>query len=137
MTGRLNGITVGLLLILGSGCSHAPPRAADPVVAEANRPVQVHVSNNHGYPVEIFALASQTSYKMGNVLPGQVGKFTLRPGMVGHGPVEIVARGGRGEQPARSGTWMLNPGDTLDFDISNHMLNSMATIRMPGRSRAG
>ena len=136
MTGRLHGVTAGLLLLAAS-CSQAGPGEADPVVAEANRPVRVHVSNNHGYPVEIFALASGTSYKMGNVLPGQVGKFTLRPGMVGHGPVEFVARGGRGEQPARSGTLMLSPGDTVDFDISTHMLNSMATIRMPGRSRAG
>jgi len=132
MTGRLHGVTAGLLL-LAAGCGHAAPGEADPVAAEANRPVQVHVSNNHGYPVEVFALYSQASYKMGNVLPGQVGRFTLRPGIVGHGPVEIVARGGRGEQPARSGTWMLSPGDTLDFDISTHMLNSMATIRMPGR----
>ena len=107
------------------------------VAAEADRPVQLYVSNNHGFPVEIFALSSQMSYKMGNVLPGQVGRFTLRSGMVGYGPVEFVARGGRGEQPARSGTLMLRPGDKVDFDISTHMLNSMATIRLPGRSRGG
>lgn len=134
MAGRFHGVTAGLL-ILAAGCSHAVPEGADPVAAESTRPVQVYVTNNHGYPIEVFALSAQTSYKMGNVLPGQVGRFTLRRGMVGYGPVEFVARGGRGEQPARSGTLMLSPGDRVDFDIATQMLNSMATIRLPGRSR--
>jgi len=111
MTGGLRGATAGFL-ILTAGCSPSPSTGVDPVIEEANRPVVVNITNNHGFPLEIFALSSQTTYKIGNVLPGQAGRFTLRAGMIGHGPVEFVARGGRGEQPARSGTMMLSPGDT-------------------------
>jgi hypothetical protein len=82
-----------------------------------------------GTPVEIYAAGQGTSYRIGTVLPVQAGKFNLRPGMIGHGPIELIARGSPRAQPARSGGMMLNPGDIIDFDVSPQMLNSMANIR--------
>jgi hypothetical protein len=121
-------VIAGLLLLV-AGCNTGRTAGVDPVADDPHAPVQIHVTNNHGYPVEIYAAGQGTSYRIGTVLPGQAGKFNLRPGMIGHGPIELIARGSPGAQPARSGGMMLNPGDIIDFDVSPQMLNSMANIR--------
>ena len=119
----------GVFMLLVSACSTGRSGGVDPMAEDPNAPVRIYVTNNHGYPVEIYAAGQGTSYRVGTVLPGQAEKFSLRPGMIGHGPVELIARGSPGAQPARSRGMMLNPGDIVDFDIATHMLNSMATIR--------
>jgi len=119
----------GLFLLLVSACSTGTAGRVDPVAEGPESPVRVLVTNNHGYPVEIYAAGQGTNYRMGTVLPGQATKFSLRPGMIGHGPIELIARGAPGSRPAKSGGMMLSPGDQVDFDIAAQMLNSIATIR--------
>ena len=122
--------TIAGLVLLVASCSSGRTAGVNPVM-DSNGPVRINVTNNHGYPVEIYAAGQGTSYRIGTVLPGQSAKFRLRPGLIGHGPVELIARGAPGARPARSGGLMLSAGDVIDFDIATHMLNSMATIKPP------
>jgi hypothetical protein len=118
------------LVLLTLGCANKQTGAVDPDADSASTaPVTIHVTNNHGYPVEISVAGQGISYRLGTVLPGGNSKFELRAGTVGHGPIDLIARGRPGEQPYRAGGLMLNPGDIVDFDIATHMLNSMATVR--------
>jgi len=124
----MNKVIAGLLFLV-AGCNAGRTSGVDPVADDSRAAVRINVSNNHGYPVEVYAAGQGTSYRLGTVLPGQAARFTLRPGMIGHGPVELIAQGAPGSRPARSGGLMLSAGDVIDFDVAAQMLNSMATIR--------
>ena len=118
------------LLLIAIACSGNKASGVDPQTdSSSTAPVTIQVTNNHGYPVEISVAGQGISYRLGTVLPGGNSKFELRAGTVGHGPIDLIARGRPGEQPYRAGGLMLNPGDIVDFDIATHMLNSMATVR--------
>lgn len=98
------------------------------IVRPSGTTIQVHVTNHHSSAVEVYAVASGTSYQMGTVLPGLEGFFTLRQAMVDAGPVEFVAQP-YGGTAARSGRLLLVPGDIVDFEVAEHLLNSSATVR--------
>jgi hypothetical protein len=82
--GRMRRLS-GVFMLLVSACSTGRSGGVDPMAEDPNAPVRIYVTNNHGYPVEIYAAGQGTSYRVGTVLPGQATKFRLRPGMIGHG----------------------------------------------------
>jgi hypothetical protein len=79
--------------------------------------------------MEVYAAGSGTSYRMGTVYPGLASRFVVRPGMITNGPVEFLARSGNGGPLFRSGRLLLTPGAIVDFELANHPLNSIATVR--------
>lgn len=89
----------------------------------------VEVINHHNGPVEIHAVGSGMSYRVGTVLPGLSSRFALRPVMTASGPVELVAAAGHGRPAIRSGRLLLGPGDIVDFRIAGSPLTSGATVR--------
>lgn len=93
---------------------------------EAN-PVRVEVTNNYALPVEIFAVGSGITQRLGTVHPGMNGHFTVPPNMVGNGVVEFQAR--TDAQTYRSGPVMLAPGRIVDLGIGAQLFNSTATLR--------
>jgi hypothetical protein len=90
--------------------------------------VQLHVTNNSGGPVEVYASGSGTLYRIGTVHPGLSGRFVVRPTMIVNGPVEFVARATNGPF-LRSGRILLQPGDVVDFDLTPSPVTSTATVR--------
>jgi hypothetical protein len=119
----------GLLLMLsacarggggGDGGDEPEPAAA---------PVRVEVFNNYALPVEVFALGSGTSHRLGTVHPGMAGHFVVPPTLLGGGGVELEARPGRNEQPFSSDPLLLAPGTVVDFTITPQLFNSTVTLR--------
>jgi hypothetical protein len=108
---------------LGRGTADDFRRPQDPGGA-----VQLHVTNNSGGPMEVYAAGSGTLYRIGTVHPGLPERFMVRPTMIVNGPVEFVARSGN--RPfLRSGRILLEPGDVVDFDLTPSPVTSTATVR--------
>lgn len=123
-------VILGSLLLAGSACRHGLGSAAEAGTAEVGRsPVQLNVVNRFNGPIEVHALGSGTTYRMGTVLPGQTSRFLLRPIMIASGPVEFVVYTGNGRPPVRSDRLLLGPGQIVDFDVASSLMNSSATIR--------
>lgn len=113
------------LLLAGVSCAHRRPDAdAGPV----DSPVHVNVINHYTLPVDVIAVGAGITYRMGTVHPGIASHFVLRQSMIGNGPVEFVAQPVGTESPVRSGQLLLAPGDVVDFEIAEHLLNSTATV---------
>ena len=118
------------LLVAAASCAHpaGPQRNPAPTPDDA---VVLNVTNNYGFPMELYAVALGTSRRIGTVHPGMSARYALPPGMSGNGMVEFVALAGRGVSPVRSGRLLVSPGSAIDFEIATHLLGSVATVRAP------
>jgi len=110
------------MLLAGSGCRRQQVRPAG-----ADSPVRIVVTNHYSAPMEVVAVGSNISHRLGIVHPGMVGEFVLPPTMVGGGMVELFA--GEGESRARSGPLLLSPGVVVDFAIRSPLYSSTASVR--------
>jgi hypothetical protein len=116
------------LLVAGTSCAHRRGTASDAGTQSVDNPVHVNVVNHYTLPVDVFAVGGGVTYRMGTVHPGIASTFVLRQSMMGNGPVEFVAQPAGTEPPVHSGQLLLAPGDIVDFEIANHLLNSTATV---------
>ena len=121
---RLCLLTLGLMLLAGSGCSR---RRQQVRAASADSPVRIVVTNLYTAPMEVVAVGSGISHRLGIVHPGMVGDFVLPQAMVGGGTVELFAADGASR--AQSGPLLLSPGVVVDFAIRNPLFNSTASVR--------
>jgi hypothetical protein len=117
------------MLLASAGCGYGFGASAGPgKTLEAERPVQLNVTNHSGGPVEVYATGSGTAYRIGTVHPGLAGRFVVRPGMVVNRTVALVARSASGAV-VRSGPMLLVPGDVVDFELAGNAVTSTATVR--------
>lgn len=116
------------LLLTSMACAHASS-GDEPEPQSNGEPVQVDVRNNYALPVEIYALGSGITQRLGTVHPGMTGHFVLPQGLIGAGGVELQARPGSDEQPFRSDRLLLSPGAIVDFVIAPVLFNSTAALR--------
>jgi hypothetical protein len=91
-------------------------------------PVRVEVTNNHALAVEIYAVGSGITHRLGTVDPGMEAQFVIPQNLIGGG-VELQARPGGGRQPFRSDKLLLAPGTIVEFLIAPQLFNSTATLR--------
>jgi hypothetical protein len=123
-------IVLAGVLLTGPACAHRGGAAEDTSAAPRDdEPVVLNVINRFGIAVDIHAIGSGTSYRMGTVHPGMSARFVLRPSMVGVGPVEFLAQPINNDPPARSGRLLLRRGAIVDFEIATHLHGSTATVR--------
>lgn len=110
----------------------APACGGGRAPAPTGEPVRVDVTNNFALPLEVYAVGSSITHRLGIVHPGMTTRFNLPPSMIGNGSVELQARpSAPGAQQARSGVLLLDPGDIVTFMITPQLFNSTATIRRP------
>ena len=129
LASRGAGILVACLVVTSSACSYGLGAAPDMARAlDREGAVRLHVSNQSGGPMELYADGSGTHYRIGTVQPGLRGEFVVRPGMIVNGAVELVARADNG-MVVRSGPVLLAPGDVVDFALEAHASTSSATVR--------
>lgn len=93
--------------------------------------VIVNVVNNYEIPMDVYAVAGGTNYRMGTVNPGIPSRFVLRQAMLaGNRQIEFVARASGYGPQIRSGPLQLRTGDTVvDFEITTWLAGSRATVR--------
>ena len=116
---------VPALLLAGSACARRGGGGPEP----AESPVRVEVTNNYALAVEIYAVGSGITHRMGTVHPGMAGRFVVPQNLLGAGGVELQARPGASGQPFRSGQLLLAPGTIVDFVITSQLFIRMATLR--------
>jgi hypothetical protein len=117
------------MLLAGSACAHRGGAEGAGESVLDDQPVILHVINHYSIPVDIHAIGSGTSYRMGTVHPGMTAQFVLRPSMVGVGLVEFLAQPTNGDAPARTDRLQLRPGAIVDFELTTHLRGSTAVVR--------
>jgi hypothetical protein len=125
---RRTWILFCFLFAAGSACrrgSDEAPYPSDPILA----PIRIEVVNNHALPVEITITGSGINHRLGTVHPGMTATFTVPPGMVGNGSVELLAQSSASRTPNRTGPILLSPGAIVDYVVAQVLFNSTATIR--------
>jgi hypothetical protein len=91
--------------------------------------VSVEVTNRHALPMEIYAVGSGITHRLGTVHPGLSGRFRLPQNLIGSSSVQFEARPGGVLRPFRSGEILLAPGSVVDFVIGSQIFNSTVTRR--------
>jgi hypothetical protein len=92
-------------------------------------PVRVEARNNYALPIEIIAVASGITRRLGTVNPGLSASFTIPPNLLAGNGVELQARTNPSEPGFTSEELLLAPGTTVDFLISPQLFNSTVTLR--------
>ncbi len=132
---RAAGLVIAGLLLGSSACAYGFGAAEARRAHGPGSAVLLHVTNNSGVPMEVYAAGSGTVYRIGTVHPGLAANFAVRPAMIGNGSVELLARSASGAM-LRSGPMLVAPGDVVDFALERHVATSNATIR-PRLPRTG
>ena len=117
--GRISLPTARDLVLLGQN----PDR-------EDTASVVVFVTNNYEVPMEVYAIAAGTHYRMGTVNPGIVSRFTLRPDLLAtnHQVAFQAHATGYGPQVSTDEIYIVR-GNVVDFVITTWLGGSMATVR--------
>jgi hypothetical protein len=116
------------LVLAALACTHAatPREAATPT--KSGSEVRVEVTNHYSLSAELYAVAAGVKQRLGTVNPGVTRAFLVPPGMLGAGPVSIIAEI-INENPVVSGGLQLVPGDVVEFEIAMHLIASTARVR--------
>ena len=128
MQGRSLSI-IGALMVTIFACTHG--HGADSQNPQTEPlPVGVNVTNNSQSAMEIYAVGSGTSYRIGVVAPGLARRFELRLGMIASGGhVHFLAQASGQGPRVQSEELVLAPGDVVDFEIATNLVGSRATVR--------
>ncbi|MFL5494220.1 MAG: hypothetical protein ACJ8DC_07550 [Gemmatimonadales bacterium] len=122
---RRVGVLASALLLTVSACAHSGGSEVQPT----GTPVSVEVTNQHALPMEVYALGSGITQRLGTVHPGMGSHFVVPQNLIGNGSVRFEARPTGGGQPFRSGDILLAPGSVVDFMIAAQLFNSTVTRR--------
>ena len=80
---RSRWLLIAALIVAGYACAHGRSATAHAAEAQpADSAVVLNVTDFYVLTVEVYAVASGTSYRMGTVSPGIVSHFTLRQSLV-------------------------------------------------------
>lgn len=106
----------------------AADREAEAAELAAIAPVYLTVQNGFALPVEIYAIGSGITQRLGTVHPGMTGRYTLPKNLTVSGPVELVADAGQ-NQRFRSVSQLLPPGAVVTLEVSSQIFNSRLDVR--------
>lgn len=122
-------VAAGLIAAGAAGCAANAASSDRGSVQAAANAVTVSVQNDYMLAMDIYAVTSGHSMRLGSVGPGMHDTLVLDPAFMPNGFVEIVAQPTGGGRVVRSGE--LNPaaGQTIDFLIDTNLVGSRATIR--------
>jgi hypothetical protein len=119
-------VVVPALLLTASACAHSGG-GEEPQPAEGS--VYFEVTNQHALPMEVYAVGSGITHRMGTVHPGMSSQFVVPQNLIGNGSVRFEARPSGGGQPFLSGDLLLAPGAIVEFTIAAQLFNSTVTRR--------
>lgn len=128
---RGSWVLIAGLLLTASSCAQRRGSAAD---AGATQPtegsVRVHVTNHYKLSMEVYALGSGITQRLGLVSPGIDRDFMLPEPLVNSRSVEFLAQPSGTGPTVRTGEIRFEPGDVVDFEIATNLLLSRATVRL-------
>jgi hypothetical protein len=114
------------LLVSVAACSHGP---AGDEPQPIDRPVRVEARNNYALPVDLYAVGSGITHRLGTVNPGLSASFTIPPNLLAGNGVELQARTSPTDPGFSSEELLLAPGTVVDFLIAPQLFSSTVTLR--------
>jgi hypothetical protein len=111
-------------VLAGTACT----KSSGGPVPPATGPAHVEVTNRYALPVEIYAVGSSITQRLGTVNPGFDAHFVI-PAALLSSSVELQARPNTSVAPYRSGPLLLSPGAVVDLVVAAQLFSSTATIR--------
>lgn len=90
--------------------------------------VRLSVKNEFGFPVNVHAIGSGTTWRLGSVMPATVREFSVPNAVTAIGPVEFIVSG-HGSAPVRSGPMLVSSGHVVDFNVTRPLYASTAILR--------
>ena len=113
------------LLLCASACAKGGTEGPNPT----DSPVRVEVTNRHALAVEVYAVGSGISQRLGTVHPGMSAHFALPGNLTTSGSVELEVTPTASNQRFRSGQLLLAPGTIVELRVAPQLFNSTATLR--------
>jgi alpha-amylase len=96
-----------------------------------NDTVVVYVTDNYALPMDIFAVAAGTTFRMGTVNPGIESRFVLRPDLLATDrQVTFIAQATAVGPHFVADPVFVSPGDIIDFTIETNLIGSRAIVRL-------
>jgi hypothetical protein len=92
-------------------------------------PVRVEVTSHHALPVEIYAIGSGITQRLGTVDPGMDAHFVIPANLTKSGSVVLQASPTASSQRFRSGELLLAPGTIVELIVAPQLFSSTATLR--------
>jgi hypothetical protein len=114
-----------VLLLSAAACARGGGDEPHP----SDSPVRVEVTNRHALPVEIYAVGSGISQRLGTVHPGLDAHFVIPANITSSGGVELEASPVASNERFRSGELLLAPGTIVELIVAPQIFNSTATLR--------
>jgi len=121
-----------VLLAAALGCARTTGASQDEwTPAPTAGVVRLVVDNTAGTPVEVYALASGTTWRIGTVFPGLTSRFEVPQALLADGLAEFVAQPADGSPAMYTGRLQLAPGSIVNFSVTHSAALSSATVRHP------
>ncbi len=96
-----------------------------------NDTVVVIVTDNYALPMEIYASAAGTTYRLGLVDPGIERRFVLQPDLLAtNQQVTFVAQASGVGPRVEAEPIYVAPGDVIDFILETNLIGSRAVVRL-------
>ncbi len=96
-----------------------------------NDSVVVYVTDNYALPMDIFAVAAGTTFRMGTVNPGIESRFVLRPDLMAtNHQVTFIAQATAVGPHFVTDPMPVSPGDVIDFILETNLIGSRAVVRL-------
>jgi hypothetical protein len=123
---RGSNILIAALVTLAPACSSG---SGSGDVEPVRKRVTVEVENQNALPMEIHAIGSGISHRLGTVHPGMRGTFEIPQNLTGGNSVVLEARPNGTGRSFRSGDLLITPGSVLDFMIMQQLFSSTVVQR--------
>ena len=114
------------LLLSTAACSRGP---AGDEPQPIDQPVRVEARSNYALPIDVYAVGSGITHRLGTVQPGMSASFTIPQNLLGGNGVELQARTSPAERGFTSEELLLAPGTVVDFLIAPQLFSSTVTLR--------
>jgi hypothetical protein len=114
------------LLIGTAACGHGPAHDEPQPI---DQPVRVEARSNYALPVDLYAVGSGITHRLGTVHPGMSASFTIPQNLLAGNGVELQARSSPSARGFTSEELLLRPGTVVDFWIAPQLFSSTVTLR--------
>jgi hypothetical protein len=124
-------VVVGLFAAMmttmaATACSRTGEAAGEVVPANA---VGLTVRNNNFLDMDVYTVVNGVATRIGTVTGSTTRSFVLDPSVALQSGIRIIATPIGGSGRASSGSLVVAPGQTIEFDIGTILTNSSAFIR--------
>ncbi len=91
--------------------------------------VAVHVVNNNFNDVDVYAVSEGVAHRLGTVTAASTSDFVMDPSYFPSGQLRLIAAPIGGNGRGSSGLLSVMAGQTIEFDVAPHLIDSMAVVR--------